>query len=140
MMDCASKIYKTEGLKSFYISYPTTIMQSIPFQTIQFTTYEYIRKKLNPTDIYCPGSHVVAGGVAGGLASLLTNPIDVAKTLLQTRGLSADVRLRTVNGLAGAVKIIYNRHGPLGFLRGVQARMLANIPSTAVAWTTVNIL
>jgi solute carrier family 25 (mitochondrial iron transporter), member 28/37 len=139
MYDCARKVYKTEGLKAFYLSYPTTIVQSIPFQMIQFTTYEYACKLINPAGTFSPLTHVIAGGVAGGVASLVTNPLDVAKTLLQTRGASKDVTLRSVGGLAEAMTVIYKRHGAKGYMRGVQARMIANVPSTAVAWTTVSL-
>ncbi|KAI8915868.1 mitochondrial carrier domain-containing protein [Gorgonomyces haynaldii] len=140
IMDCAVKIAKSEGFGSFYVSLPTTMMMSIPFQSVQFTTYEYCRKRLNPKNEYNPMTHIVSGGLAGGLASLLTNPLDVAKTLLQTRGISQDAVLRNVSGLGQACKIIYKRHGIFGFMRGVQARLLSNMPSTAVAWTTYEFL
>jgi len=28
---CAASVFKTEGLRAFYISYPTTLMMSVPF-------------------------------------------------------------------------------------------------------------
>ncbi|KAI8901523.1 mitochondrial solute transporter [Globomyces pollinis-pini] len=140
LVHCASEVYRMEGFRAFYISYPTTIVMSVPFQAIQFTTYEYTRKLMNPSNQYNPLSHCVAGGLAGGMASLVTNPLDVAKTLLQTKGLSTDVKLQNVNGLVDAFKLIYQQQGLIGFTRGVQARMLSNIPSTAVAWTTYEFL
>jgi hypothetical protein len=140
MLLCASRIWKQEGFGAFYISFPTTLVMSIPFQAIQFTTYEYFRKMLNPQDVYNPLVHVVSGGIAGGCASFITNPLDVAKTMLQTRGLAQDVKIRSVASLRDACRIIYNTHGLMGFTRGVQARIAANVPSTAVAWTTYEFL
>ena len=117
LWETARGIYKTEGLRAFYLSYPVTLIMSIPFQAIQFTTYEYGRKKLNPSGEYNPMSHCIAGGIAGAVASVATNPLDVAKTMLQTRGLATDNAIRHVSGLQSAFSAIYNRYGVSGFAR-----------------------
>ncbi|KAI9032129.1 mitochondrial carrier [Hyaloraphidium curvatum] len=135
VFDCASKIVRAEGIKALYVSYPTTLMMSIPFQSIQFTTYEHFRQMLNPQGGYNPLTHVTSGAVAGGLASLLTNPLDVTKTLLQTRGTSTDPVIRNASGLWTAAKIIYERDGLKGFTRGMRPRILSHMPSTAVSWS-----
>ncbi|KAF9958566.1 Fe(2+) transporter [Modicella reniformis] len=133
--ECASKVYKAEGLRAFYISYPTTLTMTIPFQSIQFATYEYLRKVLNPSGNYDPMTHIMAGGVAGGVAAATTTPLDVAKTLLQTRGESKDIRIRNCNGLFEAWKLIYQRQGLAGFSKGLQPRILSHMPSTAICWS-----
>jgi hypothetical protein len=140
MIDCARAVYRTEGLGAFYISFPVTLMMNVPFQILQFSTYEYMRKRLNPSGEYNPMTHVIAGGIAGGIASASTNPLDVAKTALQTRGNASDSALRHASGLVHACKIILQNQGLFGFTRGMQARVLAHIPSTAAAWTTYEFL
>ncbi|KAF9434498.1 Fe(2+) transporter [Entomortierella beljakovae] len=135
VLDCASKVYRAEGLRAFYISYPTTLTMTIPFQSIQFTTYEYLRKVLNPAGHYDPMTHIVAGGVAGAVAAAATTPLDVAKTLLQTRGESKDLRIRNCNGLVEAWRLIYQRQGVAGFAKGLQPRILSHMPSTAICWS-----
>ena len=137
---CATNLYKNEGFKAFYISYPTTLAISLPFQVVQFTSYEYFKQLLNPSQKYDPISHCLAGGIAGGLAAFVTNPLDVAKTLLQTRGLSTDEKIRRVNSLSKAVEIVYEREQFKGFTRGIGARVLAYVPSTAVSWTAYEFL
>ncbi|KAG0005013.1 Fe(2+) transporter [Entomortierella chlamydospora] len=135
VMDCASKVYRAEGLRAFYISYPTTLTMTIPFQSIQFATYEYLRKVLNPAGNYDPMTHIMAGGVAGAVAAATTTPLDVAKTLLQTRGESKDLRIRNCNGLFEAWRLIYQRQGLAGFAKGLQPRVLSHMPSTAICWS-----
>ncbi|KAF9314490.1 Fe(2+) transporter [Linnemannia elongata] len=135
VMDCASKVYRTEGLRAFYISYPTTLTMTIPFKSIEIATYEYLRKVLNPTGNYDPMTHIMAGGVAGAAAAAATTPLDVAKTLLQTRGESKDVRIRNCSGLVEAWRIIYQRQGLAGFAKGLQPRVLSHMPSTAICWS-----
>ncbi|CEJ01952.1 hypothetical protein G6F70_005626 [Rhizopus microsporus] len=133
--ECAKTVYRTEGLKAFYISFPTTLSMSIPFQSVQFATYEYCRSKLDPAGTYSPKTHVIAGAVAGAVASSVTTPLDVIKTLLQTRGTSIDPEVRDVRGFRQAARLIYSRYGIKGFFRGFRPRVLTNMPSTAISWS-----
>ncbi|KAI8376384.1 mitochondrial carrier domain-containing protein [Radiomyces spectabilis] len=133
--ECARSVYAKEGLTAFYISFPTTLYMSIPFQSVQFATYEYCLGILNPAGQYNPKSHVVAGAIAGVLASSVTTPLDVIKTLLQTRGTSSDPRIRNCSGFWDAAKIIGGRYGYQGFFRGFKPRVLTHMPSTAISWS-----
>jgi len=67
---------------------------TIPFTAIQFTAYEWLSRVINPTKTYDPLTHCVSGGLAGAVAAAITTPLDVIKTLLQTRGNSSDTRIR----------------------------------------------
>ncbi|KAI9469956.1 MAG: mitochondrial carrier domain-containing protein [Benjaminiella poitrasii] len=133
--ECARHVYSKEGIAAFYISLPTTLTMSIPFQSIQFATYEFFRKVLNPQGEYDPKTHAIAGGLAGAFASSVTTPLDVVKTLLQTRGTNADPRIRNASGLMEAVHIIKERYGLRGFFRGFKPRILTNMPSAAISWS-----
>ncbi|CEG65622.1 hypothetical protein RMATCC62417_02369 [Rhizopus microsporus] len=133
--DCARHVYAKEGLKAFYISLPTTLTMSIPFQSIQFSTYEYFRKALNPSGQYDPKTHAIAGCLAGAIASSITTPLDVVKTLLQTRGQNSDPRIRNASGLLDAAQIIKERYGISGFFRGFKPRVLTHMPSAAISWS-----
>jgi len=131
---CARTVYRTEGAGAFFISYPTTLIMSVPFTAAQFTTYEYLKKKLNPSEVYSPVTHVIAGGLAGGIAAALTTPLDVAKTLLQTRGNSQVAEIRNAKGMVDAFRIIWQRDGLRGFSRGLTPRVLTFMPSNALCW------
>ncbi|KAI8093454.1 mitochondrial carrier domain-containing protein [Halteromyces radiatus] len=133
--ECARQVYAKEGITAFYISLPTTLSMSIPFQSIQFSTYERCLSLLNPGGIYDPKSHVVAGAVAGIIASSVTTPLDVIKTLLQTRGSSMDPRIRHCSGFWEAGKLIYEHYGYRGFFRGFKPRILTHMPATAISWS-----
>ncbi|KFZ10624.1 hypothetical protein V501_05094 [Pseudogymnoascus sp. VKM F-4519 (FW-2642)] len=98
MPDCARYVFRTEGLRAFYVSYPTTLSMTVPFTALQFLAYESISTSMNPTKAYDPVTHCAAGAVAGGFAAALTTPMDVVKTMLQTRGSASDAALRNVNG------------------------------------------
>ncbi|KAI6044297.1 mitochondrial carrier domain-containing protein [Pisolithus marmoratus] len=127
-------VYRNEGLAAFYVSYPTTLTMSVPFTAVQFTVYEQVKRLLNPRGEYSPSSHVIAGALAGGVAAGVTTPLDVAKTLLQTRGTSQDSELRRVRGMWDAFGIIWTRDGMKGFFRGMSPRVLTHMPSNALCW------
>jgi len=134
--NCARTVFRTEGMTAFYVSYPTTLCMTVPFTAIQFMAYESTSKVLNPSGRYDPYTHCFAGGVAGGFAAGVTTPLDVIKTLLQTRGTAQDAELRNVKGLWQAAKIIQKRDGWKGFFRGFKPRIVTTMPSTAICWYT----
>jgi hypothetical protein len=134
LYDCARNVLRKEGLWAFYVSYPTTLCMTVPFTALQFTAYESISKVLNPTGKYDPYTHCFAGGIAGGFAAGVTTPLDVIKTLLQTRGSATDPELRNVRGLWHVAKVIQQRDGWRGFLRGLKPRIVTTMPSTAICW------
>lgn len=134
VLDCAKSVYRKEGLRAFYVSYPTTLTMTIPFTAIQFSAYESLSKVLNPQKAYDPTTHMISGGLAGAAAAAATTPLDVIKTLLQTRGTSTEARIRQCDGLVEASKIIYERNGAGGFLRGLKPRVIAAMPANAICW------
>ncbi|KAF7356761.1 hypothetical protein MVEN_01011100 [Mycena venus] len=131
---CARVVFKNEGLAAFYVSYPTTLAISIPFNAIQYTVYEQVKRVMNPTHEYSPSTHITAGAVAGAFAAAVTTPLDVAKTILQTRGTSHDPEIRNVRGMMDALRIIGAKDGLKGYSRGLTPRVLTIMPSTALCW------
>jgi len=131
---CARSVFRNEGLRAFYLSYPTTLAMTVPFTALQFTAYESIGKLIHRRSGYDPITHCVAGGLAGGIAAAATTPLDVIKTLLQTRGNSTVPEIRNAGGLMEAARIIAAREGAKGFFRGMKARVVAAAPSTAICW------
>jgi hypothetical protein len=130
----ARVIYRNEGLVAFFVSYPTTLTMTIPFTAVQFTVYEQIKHLLNPSGHYSPVTHIIAGGLAGGVAAGVTTPLDVAKTILQTRGTAQDAEMRNVGGMFDAFRVIWKRDGLRGFTRGLSPRVLTFMPSNALCW------
>ena len=131
---CARQVFKAEGLAAFYVSYPTTLCMTVPFTATQFMAYESLSRWMNPRKEYDPISHCVAGGLAGAFAAGITTPLDVIKTLLQTRGTSRQENIRNVRGLFEAAQIIKGQFGWSGFMRGWRPRIVTTMPSTAICW------
>lgn len=130
VVDCMIKTYKTEGIRAFYRSYITQLTMNIPFQSIHFAVYEFCQKITNKDGAYNPPAHVISGAAAGATAAALTTPLDVCKTLLNTQ------EGAKTSGLSQAINIVYRLGGIGGFFRGVQARIMYTMPSTAICWST----
>jgi solute carrier family 25 (mitochondrial iron transporter), member 28/37 len=75
---------------------------------------------------------MAAGGAAGVMAAMITTPLDVAKTRLQTQ---ADLK-RTYKGMVDALRSIVQEEGARALLRGMGPRMLYHSASATIAWTT----
>lgn len=136
---CARSVFRNEGLRAFYVSYPTTLAMTVPFTALQFTVYESVSKSLHRESGYDPLAHCMAGGLAGGIAAAATTPLDVIKTMLQTRGNSTIPEIRNASGLVDAARIIARREGGKGFFRGMKARVIAAAPSTAICWSAYEV-
>lgn len=134
IIQCTKSVYRNEGLRAFYVSYPTTIGMTVPSTAIQFSAYGSISQILNPQREFQPFTHMASGGLAGGFAAALTTPLDVIKTLLQTRGSAKDPELRNAKGFLDAAAIIKRQQGYGGFFRGLRPRILTTVPSTAICW------
>ncbi|CCK69377.1 Fe(2+) transporter KNAG_0C02660 [Huiozyma naganishii CBS 8797] len=133
----AGEMYRTEGISAFYYSYPTTIAMNIPFTALNFVIYESSTKILNPTGGYNPLVHCLCGGISGTLCAAITTPLDVIKTTLQVRGsdrVSLEI-FRQADTFSKAARAIFKVHGYKGFWRGLQPRIVATMPATAISWT-----
>ncbi|XP_030637375.1 mitoferrin-2-like [Chanos chanos] len=154
VLDCIGAVWHKEGAGAFYRSYTTQLTMNVPFQALHFMTYEYLQELLNPHRHYNPASHVVSGALAGAVAAAATTPLDVCKTLLntqeslalQTSATTATTTTATttaatatgarhISGLGHAFQTVYRMGGPTAFFKGVQARVIYQMPSTAISWS-----
>lgn len=144
-IECVRCIYKREGLSAFYRSYTTQLTMNVPFQAIHFMCYEFWQQILNPEHKYDPRSHLIAGGLAGGLAAAFTTPLDCIKTVLNTQQtpeaeIGGDKRIfmkaaGSYRGISDAARTIYSQRGLGGFSCGLQARVIFQVPATALSWS-----
>lgn len=136
-LSCSVHIFKHEGIKAFYRSYFTQLTMNLPYHTIHFVTYEYMQDLTNRQRDYDPKAHVISGAIAGALASAVTTPLDVCKTLLNTQEKCALVSSNSerITGLLHALRVVYKCCGFRGFLQGIQARVVVAMPSTAISWS-----
>lgn len=129
-INCMIHVYQKEGIRAFYRSYTTQLTMNIPFQSIHFMVYEYGQTLTNAEGTYNPPAHMISGAAAGAIAAAITTPLDVCKTLLNTQ------QVGFTRGMLEAVKTVYRLGGPTGYFRGLQARVMYQMPATAICWST----
>ena len=139
-IDCIRSIHHSEGIWAFYRSYGTQLTMNVPFVSLHFVIYESAQDFLNPSRQYNPLSHVISGAAAGSVAAAATTPLDVCKTLLNTQAAHATGTIGTnagfiVNGLMQAFATVYHCRGVRGYFSGVTARVVFQMPATAISWT-----
>ena len=127
--ECTKFVYQTEGLRAFYRSYWTALSMNIPYQMTMVVTYGLVQRHFNPEGAYNPAIHFLAGAAAGGVASVVTMPLDVCKTLLNTQESAVLKRLNKpeVRGLRNAARTVFGLRGFRGFFQGLMPRILYQV-------------
>lgn len=142
-----SSIIKTEGSATFVFGYKETLFRDLPFSALQFAFYEKFRQLAiyyNHQSQELPVSiELATGAAAGGLAGILTTPLDVIKTRIQTSTSTASLESvnspatgtlsTTSSGISSllrksstlkALGSIYKNEGVLGLFSGVGPRFI----------------
>ncbi len=87
-VDAARTIIRQEGFSALFYGYKATIFRDLPFSALQFAFYEQERKWAmqwaGNKDIGLP-LEILTAASAGGLAGVMTCPLDVVKTRIQTQ-------------------------------------------------------
>ena len=76
-------IVREEGFRGLYRSYPITVSMNIPFASCVVCCNENLKTVVRPWERQ--NSYIwyfLCAGISGGLAGLMTNPLDVVKTRL----------------------------------------------------------
>ncbi|KAL9125729.1 MAG: hypothetical protein Q9217_005111 [Psora testacea] len=87
-LDAARTIIRQEGIYALFYGYKATIFRDLPFSALQFAFYEqeqiWARTYVGNRDIGL-GLEISTAASAGGLAGVITCPLDVVKTRIQTQ-------------------------------------------------------
>jgi len=114
-----------DGVLGLYRGFGTTIMREIPFTSLQFPLYEFLKLKLalrlGKKSLQAREA-AVCGSIAGGVSAALTTPLDVLKTrvMLDLRNTSKE----HLPSLVRRVTDIYEQEGPKALFAGVVPRTL----------------
>ena len=86
--DAARTIVRTEGFSALFHGYKATLWRDLPFSALQFTFYE---KERELAKSYMGSNNIgllleiATAASAGGAAGVITTPLDVVKTRIQTQ-------------------------------------------------------
>ncbi|GBL86410.1 Mitoferrin-1 [Araneus ventricosus] len=135
-LNCLKTVVRREGVGALYRSLPTQLAIDAPHGALHFVIYETSQNFLNPSRSFDAKSHILCGALAGGCAAAATTPLDVCRTLLNTQegAVLGETERTKIRGLPHALVTVYKMNGIWGFTRGIKARVMHQMPSTAICW------
>lgn len=84
-MSLARKIVKEEGIIAFYRSFPINYSMNIPFGSLIVVVNQKLKHLIGAKEDDHGIKFYLCGGLAGGISSIPTTPLDVIKTKLNTQ-------------------------------------------------------
>jgi hypothetical protein len=120
--------------------YISTMMRDVPFAGLYFTSYEtckylqrmYLERSQSSAQL---GHlhHLLAGALAGSLASVCTLPMDVVKLNIQTQN-TLPLHERQFRTVFGTWKTIYQSEGVAGFYKGLGPVLVKVTPAASITF------
>lgn len=124
-------IIKDEGASALFFGYKATLVRDLPFSALQFAFYEKFRevafdyKGLNLKTDFDANLELLTGAAAGGLAGVITTPLDVLKTRIQTQNPTSGVGTAQLNSsIIQSLRLVFKTEGVLGLFSGVGPRFV----------------
>lgn len=112
-------ILKSQGIKGLYKGWGALAARDLPFDTIQFPLYEFLKvtaKKTTKRDLYSWESSL-CGSIAGGFTAAITTPLDVIKTRIMTSP-------ENYSNMVDCFAKIIAKEGPQALFAGVVPRVV----------------
>ncbi|XP_074853968.1 mitochondrial glutamate carrier 1 isoform X2 [Carettochelys insculpta] len=127
------ELLRSKGIAGLYKGLGATLLRDVPFSIVYFPLFANLNKlgQKSP-DVKAPFYvSFLSGCVAGSTAAVAVNPCDVIKTRLQSlkRGVNED----TYSGILDCTRKIWQKEGPLAFLKGAYCRALVIAPLFGIA-------
>lgn len=124
---------KNEGIKNLWKGNMLNCMRVFPYSALQFSTYDLCKKHLNKKneDITIQ-ERLLAGTLAGSIATTLTHPIDVVRHRLMCYD--------EIKTSRGAIKDLYKENGFKSAFKGYGSTMLGLTPFIAINFATYDYL
>mmetsp|Transcript_55482 Transcript_55482/g.129872 ORF Transcript_55482/g.129872 Transcript_55482/m.129872 type:complete len:329 (-) Transcript_55482:5-991(-) len=136
----ASDIMRKDGIRGFYKGFGASLSVYAPSSAIWWGSYSYFREHLlrfnrHQDQVRGRMLEACAGASAGIVATVVTNPMDVARTRLQVGG-----KARDGGTLRSTLVEVWTKEGPTALMKGVNARILATVPSSVLIITVYELV
>jgi len=131
---CIKDLVKTRGVRGLWNGYTATLLRDVPFSSLYWPVYEYTKSTVN---LYTSNRdsfmvNFVSGAAAGSVASTITLPFDVIKTIKQVEiGKSGMARSNMV-----IVRELMSNQGVKSLFAGLVPRLMKATPSCAILIAT----
>lgn len=131
--------FREEGIRGLYRGMGPTLLGTPTYTGLKFAVFDMLMSRhegsLEEVSI---GSKALYGGMAGFTASLIQYPNDTVRRRLQMQGMDGAPMI--YKHAIDCWRQIYRKEGIGSFYRGLSPALLRTIPSTAIQFTSYNIL
>ncbi|XP_040153365.1 calcium-binding mitochondrial carrier protein SCaMC-2-B isoform X2 [Anopheles arabiensis] len=141
ILDAASKIYRREGLRSFYRGYIPNMLGIIPYAGIDLAVYETLKKKyLSHHETEQPSFWLLlaCGSASSTLGQVCSYPLALVRTRLQaqavTIGPNPDGSVAVEPNMTNVFKRIIQTEGPVGLYRGITPNFIKVLPAVSISY------
>ncbi|KAL3284804.1 hypothetical protein HHI36_018944 [Cryptolaemus montrouzieri] len=135
--DAAFKIYKNEGLRSFYRGYIPNILGIIPYAGIDLAVYETLKKKYlsSHSSVEQPSFYLLlaCGSASSTLGQMCSYPLALIRTRLQAATIQTSVDHSALN-MTGLFRRIVETEGILGLYRGITPNFIKVMPAVSISY------
>ncbi|CAG9331013.1 unnamed protein product [Blepharisma stoltei] len=131
------KVYQNKGFTGLYTGLNMSLLGIAPFIGFKMATFDVLKARYlpDPKNSNFMIMNLILGGLAGGIAMVLTYPTDLIRRKIQLCAFfpSKDIPYRTI---AQCCRHIWNTEGYYGFYRGMVPSFVKVIPSMAIVFAT----
>ncbi|XP_042417568.1 mitochondrial thiamine diphosphate carrier 2-like isoform X1 [Zingiber officinale] len=147
-------IIKTRGVRGLYAGLSPTLVEIIPYASLQFGSYDTFKRwmmvwnryrfsyigPIKPDDSLSSFQLILCGFAAGTCAKTICHPLDVVKKRFQIEGLErhprygARVESQKYKNMHYALRDIFHAEGWPGLYKGIFPSLLKSAPAAAVTF------
>lgn len=129
------KFYRTEGTRGFLKGNGANVVKIVPFSALEFFTFEVCKEHLLTAEQpRHKGKLLLCGGIAGVVASIVTYPLDLVRTILS---IHTD---RAKHGIVEELANTYRLLGVTGLYRGLLMSLWGIAPFIGIKMSCFDLL
>ena len=130
------RVFKEEGILSFWKGNLTSVFHRFPYSAINFTVYDELQmltRRLNGRET--PMTRFLSGSIAGGVACFACYPLDLVRTQLTVLKTPVVGAKRSVFGaISTTIQTIIESEGISGLYRGLLISLAVTIPTFGISF------
>jgi len=133
--DGIKKIRAQEGIRGFFKGALPGVLKDAPFAALYFSLMNIVKTYLQPFKLSGPANTMAAGMLAGMIATSITHPLEVVKTLVQV-----DSSNNYEIGIIQRLRLIWLEQGLRGYTKGLAPRLVKKPLTNAMAFTVFEVV
>ncbi|KAL8965984.1 MAG: hypothetical protein Q9183_003584 [Haloplaca sp. 2 TL-2023] len=139
----ARKMWKTNGIRSFYRGLPMGLVGMFPYSAIDLTTFEYTKQFVVSHNAKKWGCHeedaaignfmtAAIGAFSGAFGASVVYPINLLRTRLQSQGTA--IHPPTYTGIVDVTMKTIKNEGTRGLFKGITPNLLKVVPAVSITY------